>query len=222
MQNQSIKSLLGPFSYQGRVGSDEPDNRMIYPLHPMLFARLNPQSGAPEALQGQFGLLPPWVDDAKGGPKFGRFCYNARSESIFEKPSFRDAILTQRALIPVTAFYEFPDHEKPLRHRYKVFRRDQAPFWFAGLWAHSPRYNVTSCSIVTVGPMAVLEEFHSRSPLILDQAQAEAWLDPQKKEAPALRPFFKPAPSQDLVAEAEDWGQQDNTLQLFPGWEEGS
>jgi len=206
MQAQSAKSHLGLLGYYIQ---DFEGERMVYPLQPMLFGRIHPQSGQREALLGQYGLLPPWVDDAKGGPKFGRFCYNARSESIFEKPSFRDAILRQRALIPVEAFFEFPDNEKPLRHRYKVRRQDNEAFFFAGLWSYHPGYKAFSCSVVTTEPMALFKGTHSRSPVILNGAQAHAWMDPAMTEPKKIAALMKTAASELFVLDVEEWAGKD-------------
>jgi putative SOS response-associated peptidase YedK len=161
-----MKNKMCEFKVKVRTQMDRVDHRVIYPLQPMAFARLD-ASGGMEALEGQFGLVPEWVTDAKGGTKFGRYCYNARKETIFDKPSFRSAILKRRALVPVTSFFEFPDREMPLRHRYKIARKDGAAFWLAAIWEHNQRYNLHSVSVITTTPMSLVEKFHSRSPVVL-------------------------------------------------------
>ena len=58
-----------------------------------------------EALIGSFGLIPHWSKDNK----IARHTYNARSETVAEKPSFRDAWKRgQHCIIPVQSFFE-PD-----------------------------------------------------------------------------------------------------------------
>ncbi len=76
-----------------------------------------------------FGLVPHWAE-----PKLARMTYNARSETVASKPSFRTAWRNgQLAAIPVQCFYE-PNYEsgKPIRHA--IRRKDGEPFWLAGLW----------------------------------------------------------------------------------------
>ncbi len=56
-------------------------------------------------LPGSFGLIPHWATDTK----IARSTYNARSETVAEKPSFRDSWRSCRhCIIPADAFYE-PD-----------------------------------------------------------------------------------------------------------------
>ena len=58
-----------------------------------------------EAVPGVFGLLPNWATDSK----LARSTYNARSETVAAKPSFRDAWKKSRhCVIPAVAIYE-PD-----------------------------------------------------------------------------------------------------------------
>jgi putative SOS response-associated peptidase YedK len=204
MQAQAAKNDLMGLRFYARVQIDYGET-MIFPLGKMAFGRLSPEDGAREALLGQFGLVPPWIADDKDGPKFGRNCYNARSETLFEKPSFKESIRLHRAVIPATAFFEFPDHEKPVKHRYKVTRRDKGSFWFAGLWAYNKKYDLTSCSIITTEPMDLVSKFHSRSPVILDESQLEAWLDPALKDKGGIEPFLRPHSSEGFELEIEDW-----------------
>ena len=51
----------------------------------------------------RWGLVPPWAKD----PSFGVHAFNARAESIDEKPAFRTAVAKHRCLIPADAFYEW-------------------------------------------------------------------------------------------------------------------
>jgi putative SOS response-associated peptidase YedK len=208
MQAQGAKSLLGDFQFKARTGVDM-DERVIFPLQPMALGRLG-ADGQREAVSAQFGLVPEWVDDAKGGPKFGRYCYNARRETVFEKPSFRQAILKRRGVVPVTAFFEFPDKEMPLRHRYRISRADGQAFWLAALWERNERYGLTSCSILTGEPMSLVADFHSRSPLILDGAQVAPWLDPALSARQAIEALLGTHGSEGFQLEKEAWaGKRD-------------
>lgn len=178
--------------------------RAIFPLQPLLFGRLG-SDGLRESLEGQFGLVPEWVSDKQKGPAFGRNTYNARAETVFEKPSFKKAILTQRAVVPVEAFYEFPDKESPIRHRLRVQREDGQPFLLGAIWAWHAGYGVTSVSVLTTEPMDILARWHSRSPLILGAEHVEAWLDPSMKQSPSIQRFLKTSPSAGLSVVREDW-----------------
>jgi putative SOS response-associated peptidase YedK len=205
MQAQAAKNKMWEFTVKVRTQMDGEDHRIIYPLQPMAFGRLDP-SGDKEALVGQFGLVPEWVTDAKGGPKYGRHCYNARKETIFEKPSFRTAILMRRAVVPVTSFFEFPDKEVPLKHRYKISRKDGQAFWLAAIWEHNHRYNLDSVSVITTTPMNLVEKFHSRSPVILADDQVDSWLNTDDRTR--IDSLLDPVASGDFALETEDWNRK--------------
>lgn len=204
MQAQAAKNKMWEFKIKVRTQMDGDDHRIIYPLQSMVFARLD-SGGDKEALVGQFGLVPEWVNDAKGGPKYGRHCYNARKETIFEKPSFKTAILKRRAVVPVTAFFEFPDKETPLRHRYKISRKDGNALWLAAIWEHNQKYNLDSVSIITTTPMILVEKYHSRSPVVLGDDQLDLWLDPDLDSRHQLEAFLATSSSECLVLEEEPW-----------------
>ncbi|MEY4750729.1 MAG: hypothetical protein RIQ60_2943 [Pseudomonadota bacterium] len=100
---------------------------------PVLWQEPSAPSEAPiEPRLARFGLLPGWARD----DKLMRQTYNARSETVAEKPSFRSAWRKRQfCLIPVQAFFE-PNYEDssgpPVRWR--IERGDGAPFCVAGLW----------------------------------------------------------------------------------------
>jgi putative SOS response-associated peptidase YedK len=209
----SITQLdLGGFVIRVRVDGQE---RVVFPLMPMLYGRLDPRTGAREAVEAQFGLVPAWVGAARGGAKFGRNCYNARTETVFEKPSFRQAILTRRAVVPVDCFYEFPDKEAPLRHRYRIRARDGRPFWLGAIWERNEALGLESMAVLTTGPMDLLAPFHSRSPLILDDDGLAAWLDPERRRPAAIAECFTVQASGPFEAVAEPWGPERKQGELF-------
>lgn len=77
-----------------------------------------------------FGLIPPWAEDAK----IARSTYNARAETIGEKPSFRGAWQRgQHCIIPADAIYE-PCYETGKAVRWRIERGDGKPMGIAGLW----------------------------------------------------------------------------------------
>lgn len=55
-----------------------------------------------EALLGSFGLIPHWVTNTK----IARHTYNARTETVADKPSFRVSWRkAQHCIIPVETFF---------------------------------------------------------------------------------------------------------------------
>lgn len=89
-----------------------------------------------EALTGSFGLIPSWSKDNK----IARRTYNARSETVAEKPSFRSAWRhAQHCIIPASAIYE-PDWRTGKAIATRITRSDGEPMGIAGLWErwHDP------------------------------------------------------------------------------------
>ena len=78
----------------------------------------------------RWGFLPRWYKKLTGGP----LLINARSETIAEKPAFREACRHRRCLIPADGFYEWArkEGEKPIP--YRAVRTDGQPMAMAGVW----------------------------------------------------------------------------------------
>jgi putative SOS response-associated peptidase YedK len=105
--------------------------------------------------------------------------FNARAETVAEKPMFRSAFKARRCIIPASGFYEWTG--KPGAKTPHYFSAPNGhPLAFAGLcqrWrGPETREDVNSATIV-VGPAnAWMERFHNRMPIILDWRDAEAWI----------------------------------------------
>lgn len=88
-----------------------------------------------ELHSARWGLLPTWAKD----PAFSSRAFNARSETIFEKPTFREAAVSGHCAIPVSGYYEWKTETtaggKSLKTPYYVQRADGRPIYFAGLYA---------------------------------------------------------------------------------------
>ena len=153
---------------------------------------------------GLFGLVPHWAKDLA----FGRRTYNARSETVAEKPSFRDAWRQgRRCIVPVEAVFE-PNWETGKAVRWKVTRKDGLPMGIAGLWGwwRAPDGREwLSFTMLTINADAhpIFNRLHrpgeeKRMVAILDETDYDAWL-----EAPLTRikEFLKPYPADRLDAE---------------------
>ncbi|MEH0057937.1 MULTISPECIES: SOS response-associated peptidase [Auritidibacter] len=147
-----------------------------------------------------WGLVPGWAKDLS----FGSRTFNARSETVVTKPSFRAAVRSQRCAVPVDGYYEWKKlpgttaRGTQKKQPYYVSRKDGAPIFFAGLyewWADpeiatdDPRGWVLSTTILTgASPEPgsspeVLDELaglHDRFPLPMNQLTMDHWLAPEK------------------------------------------
>lgn len=130
-----------------------------------------------------FGLVPHWADPVK----IARMTYNARVETVAEKPSFRNAWRRRQfCVIPADAFFE-PCYESGRAVRWRIERADGEAMMFAGIWEERPQDTGSarwSFSMLTVNADAhpVLRRFHKptdekRRVVILDQSFAAEWLD---------------------------------------------
>lgn len=147
--------------------------------------------GEREAVQLQWGLLPHWWKPSakfKTAKAFQRMTFNARGETIHEKPSFRDAFRSRRVLIPATAFFE-GDHYFGLANK--------AVFALAGLWETwtGEGDSIQTCTVVTTKANSLIAQYHPRKrmPVILNSEEAYSrWLDPDVTQRGPLEDLLQP------------------------------
>lgn len=163
-----------------------------------------------------FGLIPSWAKDAK----ITRSTYNARTETVGEKPSFRDAWRRgQLCIIPASAIYE-PCYESGKAIRWRIERADGKPMGIAGIWERGikaeglPSWSMSMLTINADGH-PVMQRFHKpadekRSVVILPDDAWGDWLRARSEEAARglLRPIeadlLRVQPDPLLVARATD------------------
>lgn len=146
----------------------------------------------------KWGLVPSWSKDESVGTKM----INARTEGIETKPSFKRPMRTQRCLLPASGFFEWQG-VKGSKVKYRIGRRDGDMFALAGLydvWKSPTGYELTSCTIITCQPNAVLAPIHNRMPVILLPEDEEAWLDPDMTEVERITSYLRPYPDELLEA----------------------
>ena len=146
-----------------------------------------------------WGLIPHWAKDTSIGYKL----INARSETLREKPSFRDAFHKRRCLVLADGFYEWQKSSKDGRQKvpYRFTLKDEKPFAFAGLWElwrSGEKEEVVSCTIITCAANAVVSAIHNRMPVILDKDTCWRWLELQSIDA--LIELLKPYPAEKMRA----------------------
>jgi putative SOS response-associated peptidase YedK len=144
----------------------------------------------------RWGLIPNWWSKPLKEMKVATF--NARGETVAEKPIFRESFERKRCLIPASGYYEWtntPDGKQP----YYFTRRDGQPITIASLWDRwyeKPTGEVMhSCTMVITTPNEFVAEVHDRMPVILEAKEFEQWERGNPKDAAAL---MKPA-SEDVL-----------------------
>lgn len=156
-----------------------------------------------EAVNGVFGLVPHWATDLK----LARSTYNARSETVASKPSFRDAWKKSRhCIIPAAAIYE-PDWRSGKAVSTRISRADGEPMGIAGLWDSWKQPDgawLHSYTMLTINAdhHELMKAFHKptdekRMVVILRETAYEEWLTASPEQS---MDFMQPYPATGLIA----------------------
>jgi putative SOS response-associated peptidase YedK len=158
-----------------------------------------------------WGLIPSWVKNEDMAKKLMNSTLNARIETAFEKPSFRDAMRYQRCIIPADSFYEWKhvtaEVEDKSKEKIKVEKvkykiaTDQEIFAFAGIWDSWQDWK--GFSILTMAANPLMAEIHNtakRMPVILKPENEMKWLDTERTLPEHLRELIVPYPEELMKA----------------------
>jgi putative SOS response-associated peptidase YedK len=187
---EAIRAL---FRYGGQPNF--PARYNISPTQPIAVVRLF--EGRREFALLRWGLIPGWVKD----PRSFSLLFNARGESVLEKPAFQAAMRYRRCLIPFDGFYEWRQRGKR-KQPYYIHARNGGPMAFAGLWESWMGPNgeeMETAAIVTTTANLQLAPLHHRMPVILPPEAFELWLDNRNVDAETAAALIAPA-SEDLLA----------------------
>ncbi len=118
----------------------------------------------------RWGLIPPWYKSPADGP----LIINARSETVADKPAFREPIRERRCLVAASGFYEWSPGSDGSRLPWYITRADGQPMALGGLW--QPWRDQLSVAIVTLEAGPNLSHIHDREPLVLQPEDWPLWL----------------------------------------------
>jgi putative SOS response-associated peptidase YedK len=150
-----------------------------------------------EAVELKWGLIPSWAKDASMGARL----INARSETVTEKPSFREAFKRRRVIIPADGIYEWR-RAGGSKQPYFFHMRDDRVFGFAGLWdkwRDEEGEVIESCTILTTEANEVFRAVHDRMPVILHPDAYNEWLSDDPRGVSALKELLHSYPSSEMV-----------------------
>jgi putative SOS response-associated peptidase YedK len=139
----------------------------------------------------RWGFVPSWAKEVQPGKPL----INARSETILEKPTFRNAIKRRRCLIPADGFYEWEGDVPGKKKPWYIHRPDHALMAFGGIWEHwlgADGSELETAAIITTAANALVETIHPRSPLIIHPDDFELWLDVRDDNLRDIIPLFHP------------------------------
>ncbi len=134
-----------------------------------------------------WGLIPAWIKGEDAAKEIKLQTLNARSETVYEKPSFKNSIINQRCLVIADGFYEWLEHQK-IKYPHYIYLKNKPLFCFAGIyssWENNGGKTINSFSILTTTANSIMERIHftkKRMPVILKKEDYHKWLTPNTSE----------------------------------------
>ncbi len=159
----------------------------------------------------RWGLIPFWTKDVEEAVTIRNRTINARSETVFIKPAFREAAKRKRCLVPATGFFDWR-HDNGKKIPYFISLKEDGIFSFAGIYDswHNPvtDEHLHTFSILTTDANPMMRFIHNtnfRMPVILHPDEETIWLDPLADEG-ALKKLFTPYDESAMQAHTVDPG----------------
>jgi len=153
----------------------------------------------------EWGLIPSWVKDQDTANDLRTKTLNAVGETVFEKPSFRKNVVSQRCLLPVSGFYEWRE-VNGVKYPYYIQVTEQDYFSLGALydtWINKVTGEIRNTfSIITTPANPLMEKIHNlkkRMPLILSPEDQMNWLDPDLNIGD-IKDLIKPFPERKMKA----------------------
>ncbi len=159
-----------------------------------------------------WGLVPSWAKDRSVGARM----INARSETIFDKPAFKKAATSRRALVPADGWFEWQASPtavdargKPRKQPFFLSRRDGEPLALAGIYEFwkdgsrapdDPQAWLATFAVLTTAAERGLDRIHDRMPVVLEPDGWDAWLDPALRDPQQVCGLLAARPAGRFVA----------------------
>ena len=167
-------------------------NAFNFPDYPII-------TSDPAIQEFKWGLIPFWVKDEGQADEIKRMTLNARADTIFQKPSFREPIMKKRCIVPSTGYFEWR-HAGDKKIPYYIFVKGEPIFSMAGIYDSwldkSTGEIVKTFSIITTDTNPLTDYIHNtkhRMPAILSLSDEEKWLDP-KLDKSEIEKLLQPFP----------------------------
>jgi len=203
-------TLLEPDSLQLRYAARFPSTWDFTPTYYLNAFSLSKYPILADMDQTQFhtmiwGLIPFWTKTMSDAEKLRVQTMNARSETIFEKPSFRSAIRKRRCIIPADGFFEWRCYHGK-NYPYYIYLKNHDIFSIAGIWEawKNPETESTilTFSVITCEANPLMQKIHNkkkRMPVILPKEQEKQWLTANLSEDD-IKAFLQPYPQEHMQA----------------------
>lgn len=153
-----------------------------------------------------WGLIPYWIKDEESAKSIRMKTFNARSETLDEKPSYRNPLKTKRCMVLVNGFYEW-QHTGKEKIPYFIRLKEDIPFALAGLYDNWLNKNtgelINTFTIITTPANPMMEIIHNtkkRMPAILSPSVEKEWLNLEYGDS-KLSEFLRPYDENQMMAE---------------------
>ena len=190
-QAQGMDEIIERFDLDSSlVDKSLPLNWNIAPTNEIYIIRDNESGRVLDS--ASWGMIAPWQKNFTEARNSQSHAINARSESIHEKPTFRQAFRTTRCLIPATGYYEWATSlgKYPPKQPFYICSQDEGKsLSIAGIWSTWKSENGTeiqSAAIITREAVGELATIHSRMPVFMPKDRWDNWLDPKNREIETL------------------------------------
>lgn len=157
-----------------------------------------------------WGLIAPWSKDRAAAIRSQSQAINARTESVHEKPTFKNAFRSRRCLIPATGYYEwatelnYPNKQPFFIHSTEKYKGEAKTLAFAGIydrWVDINGEIFESAAIITRPAVSFLAQVHNRMPTFLPSERYDDWLNPEITDLLKIRAIMDVAePAANLAA----------------------
>lgn len=163
--SKNLDQLEEEFSLVGLPSRELPANWNVAPTQEIYVI-----TDGPKLEIMRWGLIPTWAK----ADFVSAHTINARSESVHEKPSFRQAFKSRRCFIPADGYYEWATElgKYPSKQPFFIHRKDKKALAMAGIYENG------TVAIITKEATGALAAIHNRMPLFLPHDDWEPWLDP--------------------------------------------
>lgn len=196
-QSKMDDALVEEFGITGSVPTSPlPASWNITPTKEIYVVKENPNNHARDLTTASWGLVASWQKDLSSAYATLSRAINARSESVFEKPTFRESVRKRRCLIPADGYYEWATALGPYRPKQPFFisRIDGRSISLAGIWSSWTSINgdkIESVAIITREAVGILAQIHSRMPVFMSNDRWESWLSPDLSDVQEIRALME-------------------------------
>jgi putative SOS response-associated peptidase YedK len=171
-QTTPMEEMQIAFAVSSRLAL--PSRYNIAPTTPVLVVHLD-EKGTRRLSPMRWGLVPSWAREVGTVPLF-----NARSETVAEKPAFKGAYKYRRGLVAANGWYEWQKTGAKTKQAYALHLANFAPLAFACIWevweGRGEGSWLETCTILTTSAIGPAAAVHERMPVLVEPGDYNLWM----------------------------------------------